>query len=85
MAKKTETDSEYFLKIVLFFLLGGLWVRLTGVDFSGGSVSLPIGLLLGLFFASHDHFQIDRKIEYVVLVIAALMSYTLPVGFVLII
>lgn len=87
MAKKipkTETDSEFVLKIVLFFILGGMWVRLTGLDFSDGSISLPVGLFIGLFFAAHDHFQIDRKIEYVVLLISAIMSYVLPTGFVLI-
>lgn len=76
-----ESDSTYFLKLVLYFMLGTFWVRLLHVGIGPFEhLSLPAGLLLGLAFASHEHFQIDRKIEFAVLLAAAFMSFYLPVG-----
>ena len=88
MAKKkktiksnTETDSKYFLKIILFFILGTFWVRLVNINVGSLThLSLPIGLILGIVFASHEHFQIDRKIEFAVLLAATFISFYLPVG-----
>jgi len=81
MAKKKsktyEPDSIFFLKIILYFLLGCLWVSV------GDGVVIPVGLFIGLVFATHDHFKIDRKIEIAVLLIASVLSYLLPIGFVL--
>ena len=82
MAKrqKIEKDSVYFLKILLFFLLGTFWLRISQDD--GSYLMFPVGLVMGLIFASHDHFQIDRKIEYATLLIAAALSAYVPiVGF----
>lgn len=76
--KKTEADSTYFLKILLFLIVGSVWVH---VSFTG--FPLPIGFVLGLLFASHDHFQIDRKVEYAVLLVAAIISLVIPSGVVL--
>ena len=78
--KNQEKDSVYFLKLVLFFLLGAFWLRINiGSD---DIIGLPVGLAIGLAFASHDHFQIDRKIEYAVLIISAALSAYVPiVGF----
>ena len=73
-----ELDSVYFLKIVVYFLMGSLWV-----SFGEGGIAVPVGLAVGLVFASHDHFKIDRKIEVVVLLIASVLSFVAPVGFVL--
>lgn len=76
-----EPDSVYFLKLVLFFLLGTLWVRLLNIQIGPFEhLSLPIGLIIGLLFASHEHFQIDRKIELAVLLGATILSFYLPVG-----
>lgn len=74
-----EKDSVYFLKIVLFFILGSLWVQIG--DSNG--VAVPIGLLFGIILVSHEHFMIDRKIEYAVLLVATVLSFIAPVGFVL--
>ncbi len=77
----TETDSVYFLKLVLFFLLGTFWVRLTDVNIGPFQhLSVPVGLFVGLLFASHEHFQIDRKIEFAILLLATFISFYLPVG-----
>jgi hypothetical protein len=81
--KKTETDSAYFLKILLFLILGTFWLRLTNVTIGPfTNISLPVGLLAGLLFAAHEHFQIDRKMEYAFLLIATVMSFYLPMGIV---
>jgi uncharacterized transporter YbjL len=75
----TAFDGAYLLKLVLYVLLGSLWLKLKagGADFS---IPLPIGLVVGLIFTSHEHFQIDRKIEYAALVIATLFGLIAPYG-----
>lgn len=80
MAKKQTAmnDSGYFLKLVLYLILGSLWLKVS--DGQSWSIPIPVGLILGLIFASHDHFKIDRKIEYAVLLIATLIGFWAPVG-----
>ena len=81
----TQSDGAYLLKIVLFILAGSTWLRFAdpltigALTFSG----IPLGLMIGLLFATHDHFQVDRKIEYVVLIMATIISYFLPTGILL--
>ncbi len=72
-------DGVYVLKLVLYVLLGSLWLKLGHSD-SGLSVPLPLGLAVGLVFTAHEHFRIDRKIEYAVLVVAALLGLMAPYG-----
>ncbi|MEX0748666.1 MAG: hypothetical protein WD467_03895 [Candidatus Saccharimonadales bacterium] len=74
----SEADSVYFLKLLLFFILGAIWLYLPFT-----SVPLPIGFVLGVLFARHDHFQVDRKIEYAILLVAAILSLVAPIGIVL--
>lgn len=74
-----ETDSTYLLKLVLYLIFGSQWVFL--VD--GGltrQIPLPIGFVVGLLFAMHDHFQIDRKIEYAVLLVAMFIGFWANAG-----
>lgn len=79
---KVEKDSAYLLKILLYFIVGAIWVK-TKEPLVLGLSGLPVGLIIGFMFAWHDHFMIDRKIEYVVLLAAALFSYIAPVGIVI--
>ncbi len=73
-----ELDGVYLLKLALYVILGSLWVKLShGNDLN---LPLPVGLIIGLLFASHEHFQIDRKIEYAILLIAMLVGYFAPYG-----
>lgn len=75
---KPEADSTYLLKLVMYLILGSLWAKISISDTS--QLPLPVGFLVGLWFASKDHFQIDRKIEYAVLLVAMLVGFWLPIG-----
>lgn len=81
---KIEKDSTYFLKLIIYVILGSFWLKFAhpavigGFEFNG----FPLGLLIGLVFASHDHFQIDRKIEYAILVLMTILCFFLPAGIV---
>lgn len=77
--KKTkELDSVYFLKLVMYLILGSFWLKVNrGERFQ---IPIPIGLVAGLLFALHEHFQIDRKIEYALLLHAAFVGFWLPIG-----
>ena len=76
--RSTELDGVYLLKLLLYVLLGSLWLKVS----NGGNISIgvPIGFILGLIFSSHEHFQIDRKIEYATLLVAMLFGYFAPYG-----
>ena len=76
--KSNSVDGVFVLKLLLYLLLGSMWLKLS----NGNSISvgLPIGFILGLIFTSHEHFQIDRKIEYTVLLVAMLIGYFAPFG-----
>lgn len=71
-------DGVYLFKMVLYLLLGSMWLKVS----KGGSMTLPIpiGLVIGLVFTLHEHFQIDRKIEYAVMLVAMLFGYFAPYG-----
>ena len=77
--RSTELDGVYLLKLVLYVLLGSLWVKL-GSDGTHPGFPLPVGFLVGLVFTAHEHFRIDRKVEYAVLVVAALIGLIAPYG-----
>lgn len=75
----TELDSTYILKLVLYLILGSQWLYVVNTTGSW-QIPLPLGLVIGLMFASHDHFRIDRKVEYAVLLVAAFVGYWAQVG-----
>lgn len=82
-ARKTssQTDAGYFAKMLLFFMLGTLWIRLLHINIGPFEhFSIPAGLVIGLVLASHERLQIDRKLEYIVLIAATFISFYLPVG-----
>jgi len=74
-----ELDGVYILKIVLFVILGSIWLKITK-DGSDLTVPIPVGLIIGLLFTTHEYFRVDRKIEYAVLACAALFGYLAPYG-----
>ncbi len=66
-----EADSIYFLKILIYFVLGTVWVKYNGY------VVFPVGLIFGVVLAQKDHFAIDRKVEYAILIISAVVGLLL--------
>ena len=75
--KRTETDNVYLLKLVVYLLVGSFWVRVTRGSFT---VPLPLGFVVGLVLAMHDHFKTDRRIEYAVLLIAMFVGFFAQIG-----
>jgi hypothetical protein len=77
--KSADFDGAFLLKLTLYVILGSLWIKVTK---SGSSlhVPVPVGLIAGLLFSMHEHFKVDRKIEYAVLVVAALFGFIAPFG-----
>ncbi len=83
-AKKSssyEPDSLFFLKLVVLLIVGSQWVFINSGD--SWQIPIPFGFILGLVMVTHEHFQIDRKIEYAMLLIASFIAFWLPVGLVL--
>jgi hypothetical protein len=80
-SQTTEMDSVYVLKLVMYLIIGTLWLRIGQAN--GNTIPLPIGLVVGLVFAAHDHFKIDRKIEFAVLLVAMLIGFWSQIGFIL--
>lgn len=78
VAKRTETDGAYFLKLVLFLILSSLWLRFQTTN--NTVIPIPVGALIAIFYALHDHFQIDRKIELALILVGMFISFWLPVG-----
>jgi hypothetical protein len=81
----SEPDSVYFLKLVLYVVLGSFWLKFASPLHIGDFLlhGFPVGLIIGLIFASHDHFQVDRKIEYAILILVTIVTFFLPAGIVL--
>ena len=75
-----ESDSLYFLKLVLYLIIGSQWLRITNGDMQ---IPIPIGLIIGILFARTDRFQIDRKIEYALLLVSMFIGFWLPLGLVI--
>ena len=75
---KAELDSAYVLKLVMYLIIGTFWLRIGRAD--GGNIPIPVGLVIGLLFAAHDHFKVDRKIEYAVLLVAMLIGFWSQIG-----
>jgi hypothetical protein len=73
-----ESDSEYLLKLVMYLIIGSIWLKITTV--SGNQIPLPLGFAVGLAFASREQFRIDKKIEYAILLVAMLAGFWLPIG-----
>lgn len=73
-----EPDSLFFLKLVVLLVVGSQWVRVESLP--DWSIPVPVGLILGLILVSHEHFQFDRKFEYVLLLLVSFISFWLPLG-----
>ncbi len=80
-----EADSKFLLKVVLYVILASVWIKFqTPIDLGFTALyGIPVGLFVGLILASQDRFQIDRKIEYVLLIVMTVVTYFVPAGIVL--
>ena len=67
-----ELDGLFLLKLVLYLIIGSQWVRFTR---GGMTIPIPIGVIVGVFFARTEKFQIDRKLEFVVLLMAMFIGF----------
>lgn len=67
-AKNTESDDWYFLKILCYFVLSTIWLKYNGY------VVFPLGAVVSAVIINKDHFSVDRKIEYAVILIAAVIG-----------
>lgn len=72
-----EPDSGFLLKLAAYLIAGSLWLRISK---GGGELSLPMGFIVGLVFTRHERFQIDRKIEYAILLMAMFLGFWLVPG-----
>ena len=78
-ASPVQLDSVYLLKIVLYLIIGTLWLHIQSPS-GGTQIPLPVGAAIGVLFAMHDHFKIDRKVEYAVLLVAMLVGFWTQAG-----
>lgn len=77
--RANELDSAFLLKIVLYMIIGSQWIRLVNVDYTN-QIPIPLGFIIGVLFATHEHFRIDRKIEYAVLLVAMFIGFWVQTG-----
>ena len=81
-----ESDSTYFLKLVVYVLLGTFWLKFAspvtvlGVPFGG----VPVGMLIGLLLVRYaEKYQSNRKIWYAILLVVTIISHFVPAGIVI--
>lgn len=82
--KNQRVYAHFLLKFTLFALLGMIWFGFgASVSIGGAKVDVfPIGLMVGLILVCFERFRIGRGIEIAILVVSAILSYVLPIGFV---
>lgn len=85
MAKKktklaqADNDSQFLLKLVVFTIIGCQWIFIVNPE-GTSQVPLPVGLIVGLVLAGQDHFKTNRKIEYALLLIVAVVGFWIRSG-----
>jgi hypothetical protein len=86
LALVAETDSTYFLKLVVIVILGTFWLKFkTPVTWAGVPFgAFPLGLIVGLIgIKLLETNPFDRRIWYAVLVVIGIISYFVPAGIML--
>jgi hypothetical protein len=81
-----ESDSTYLLKLVVFVLLGTLWLKFAQpTTWMGARLNgIPLGLAIGLILVSRfEKYQSDRKIWYAILIVVTIICYFVPAGIVI--
>jgi hypothetical protein len=62
------SDFVFLVKCALYLLLGTVWIAW------GGHRWLPVGVVAGFFLSKIEFLRIDRKIEFALLVVGALLG-----------
>jgi hypothetical protein len=79
VSQTQQPDSVYLLKLVLYLILGSQWLFFVNAA-DTWQFPIPAGLVIGVLFAMHDHFKIDRKIEYAMLLLAMFVGFWAHIG-----
>ena len=72
-------DGAYVLKLALYVILGSMWLKVTHSTHNL-HIPIPLGAVIALFFTMHEHFRVDRKVDYAVIVVSALFGFMAPYG-----
>lgn len=78
-----EKDGIFFGKLVLFVILGAVWLKFDNPISVGNVIisALPIGLIVALILVLIiEKYQFNRKIWYVTLILMAILTSFTPVG-----
>lgn len=67
-ATNYESDFAFLVKSALYLILGSTWVAF------GDHRWIPLGVILGFFLSKIEVLKINRKIEYALLVVGALLG-----------
>ena len=84
--EQAETDGSFFLKLVVFVLLGTFWMRFQPPITLGSFLlsGFPLGLIIGLLLVHQfEKRQSDRKIWYAVLLVITIACAFTPTGIIL--
>lgn len=73
----SQYDGVFALKLALYVVLGSIWLRISQ---GGSEFPIPLGLIIGMILTTHERLKIDRKIDYAVLIVAALIGYWTNIG-----
>ncbi len=63
-----ESDFHFLVKIALYLVLGSIWIAVDSRRI------IPVGLVIGFLLSKTEFLRINRKIEYVVLLVGALFG-----------
>lgn len=80
-----ESDSTYFLKLVVFALLGTFWIKFAQpIEWLGMPIGgVPAGFLIGsILVRRFEKYQSNRKIWYAILLVVTIISHFVPAGIV---
>lgn len=63
-----ESDFAFLVKSALYLILGSSWIAF------GDHRWIPLGVIVGFVFSKIEILRINRKIEYALLVVGALLG-----------
>lgn len=63
-----ESDFTFLIKSALYLILGTVWIGWGGLRW------IPVGVIVGFGFSKIEVLRINRKIEYALLVVGALLG-----------